>query len=71
MPLSDAKRRANNKYIAVHMTVLGCKVRRDYADRVRQACADNGDTVNAVIRRALDEYLERSEADHRTEDDQD
>ena len=57
MPLTDAKRRANNKYISANYTVLGCKVRKEYADKVRAACAANGDTVNAVMKRALDDYL--------------
>ena len=61
MPLTDAKRKANNKYIAEHMTVLGVKVRKDYAERVRACCEANGDTVNAVLRSALDDYLERHE----------
>lgn len=57
MPLTDAKRRANNKHIAKNYTVLGCKVRKEYADKVRAACAANGDTVNAIMKRALDDYL--------------
>ena len=61
MPLSEAKRRANNKYIAANYTVLGVKVRRDYADQVRAVCAANGDTVNAVLKAALDSYLEAHE----------
>ena len=32
MGLSESKRRANNKWDAANMTVLGCKVRRDRAD---------------------------------------
>lgn len=59
MPLTDAKRRANNKYLAANYTVLGVKVRRDYADRVRACCEARGDTVNAVLRAALDQYLEQ------------
>ncbi|WP_271917361.1 hypothetical protein [Flavonifractor plautii] len=43
------------------MTVLGCKVRKDYADRVRAVCAAHGDTVNALLRDALDKYLEEHE----------
>lgn len=61
MPLTDSKRRANNKYLAANYTVLGVKVRRDYADRVRACCETNGDTVNAVLRAALDRYLEQHE----------
>ena len=43
------------------MTTLACKVRKDYAERVRACCEANGDTVNAVLRSALDDYLERHE----------
>lgn len=58
MGLTDAQRRANNKYISEHMTVLGCKVRKDYADRVRQKAKDEGTSVNAILKKALDEYME-------------
>lgn len=58
MALTDAQRRANNKYISEHMTVLGCKVRKDYADRVRQKAKDEGTSVNAILKKALDEYME-------------
>ena len=59
MPVSAAQKRANNKYNAEHMTILGCKVRKEYAQEVKDACAANGDTVNAVIKRALDDYLSK------------
>lgn len=58
MALTDAQRRANNKYISKNMTVLGCKVRKDYADRVRQKAKDEGTSVNAILKKALDEYME-------------
>lgn len=68
MALTDAKRRANDKYLAANYTVLGCKVRKDYAERVRACCEANGDTVNAVLRSALDDYLERHECPNPPED---
>ena len=58
MALTDAQRRANNKYISEHMTVLGCKVRKDYADRVRQKAKDEGTSVNAILKKALDDFME-------------
>lgn len=58
MGLTDAQRRANNKYISEHMTVLGCKVRKDYADRVRQKAKDKGTSVNAILKKALDDFME-------------
>lgn len=59
--VTQAKRKSNNAWDKVNMTVLGCKVRREYADRVRACCAAQGDSVNAVIRAALDAYLEEHE----------
>ena len=57
MALTDAQRRANNKYISKNMTVLGCKVRKDYADRVRQKAKDEGTSVNAILKKALDDFM--------------
>lgn len=58
--LTEAKRRSNNKYIKENMTILACKVRKDYADKVKAAAEANGDTVNAIIKRSLDAYLEEN-----------
>ena len=39
MPVSDAKKKANNKWDAAHMQNLSVKVRREYADQIRENCA--------------------------------
>lgn len=57
MALSEAQRRANNKYISEHMTVLGCKVRKEYAEKVRNKAKEQGTTVNAILKKALDDFL--------------
>lgn len=57
MALTEAKRRANNKYIAANMTVLGCKVRKTKADEFRAACKERGTTPNAVFTAAMDKFL--------------
>ena len=67
MALTDAKRRANNKTIAKTMTVLGCKVRKEAAERYHAAAAAQGTTVNAVMRKALDELLQQAETGNRQE----
>lgn len=59
--VTPAKRKTNNAWDKANMTILGCKVRKDYAQRVRAACSANGDTVNAVLKAALDSYLEAHE----------
>ena len=33
------------------------KVRKDYADRVRQKAKDKGTSVNAILKKALDEFM--------------
>lgn len=62
MGLTDAKRRANNKYIAANMTVLGCKIRKDKAERFKAACKEAGTTPNAVFTEAINKFLEKEEA---------
>ena len=59
MALTETQKRANNKYIAEHMTVLGCKVRKEYADKVREKAKADGISVNAILKKALDEFLEK------------
>lgn len=61
MPISDAKKIARDKWDQANMTILGCKVRKDYADRVRAVAERRGEAVNAVIKRALDQYLAEHE----------
>jgi len=58
MSLTEAKRKANNKYIAANMTVLGCKVRKDKAERFKAACKEAGTTPNAVFTGAIDDFME-------------
>lgn len=60
MALTEAKRRANNKYIAEHMTVLGCKIRKNDAEKFKQACITAGTTPNAVFRKAIEEFMKKN-----------
>lgn len=57
MSLTEAKRRANNKWDAANMTVLGCKVRKDKAEAFKTACKSAGTTPNAVFTAAMDKFL--------------
>lgn len=61
MTLTDAQRRANNKYIAKATTVLGCKMRRDAADEFKAACKAAGTTPNAVFRAAIDDFMAQAQ----------
>lgn len=56
--VSPKKRASNNKWDAENMTVLGVKVRKDYAEEVKRKAKERGDTVNAILKAALDKYME-------------
>ena len=66
MALTDAKRRANNKYIRENMTTLGCKMRKDYAEEFKYACKAHGTTPNAIFKAAADQFMK----DHRSKSDE-
>ena len=57
MPISEAKKRANVKWNAANMTKLSCGVTKEKAAAFKAACAAAGTNVNAVILRAVDDYL--------------
>lgn len=57
MPKTDAQKRARNKYEAKTYTIVGCKVRKDYAARFQSVCYANGTTPATVIKAAIDAYL--------------
>lgn len=61
MALTEAKRRANNKYIAANMTVLGCKMRKDRAEKFKEACKEAGTTPNAVFNQAVSQFLDKKD----------
>ena len=60
MPVSEAKKIANNKWDAANMQNLSVKVRRDYADQIRAKAAEKGTTVGAILRKALDDFMKSS-----------
>lgn len=57
MALTDAQRRANNKFLAAHYTVLGCKIRKDRAEAFKAACKAAGTTPNAVFTEAINDFM--------------
>lgn len=55
--VKEAQKQSRNKWDKANMTVLGCKVRKDYAEKVREKAADEGTTVNAILKNALDTFM--------------
>lgn len=58
MPVSEAKKRSNAKYDREHMTILACKVRKEYAVQVKKKAEEKGTSVNAILLKAIKEFME-------------
>ena len=61
--VSEKKKQSNARWDKENMTTLGCRVRKDLADRFRAACRLKGTTPNAVFRAALDDFVRSVEGD--------
>lgn len=57
MPISPAKKKANAKWDAANMQMLGCKTRKDKAAVFKAECEKAGTTMNAVFTEAMDNFL--------------
>ena len=55
--VTEARKRANAKLDKENMTILGCKVKKEYAAKFRAACAAQGTTPNAVLKQAADDFM--------------
>ena len=55
--VSPKKRASNNRWDSENMTVLGVKVRKDYAEEVKRRAKERGDTVNAILKETLENYM--------------
>lgn len=61
--ISDAKRAANKRWDEKNKdryTVLGCKVKAEDAELYHAAAKAQHTTINAVLKKALDELLKES-----------
>ena len=58
MTVTISQKRSRNKWDAANMTVLGCKVRKDKAEKFKAACKEAGTTPNAVFTGAIDDFME-------------
>lgn len=56
--VSEAKKKANAKWDAANMTILGCKVTKTKAEAFRQACKAAGTNPNAVLLATVNKFLE-------------
>lgn len=58
MVMTAAQKRAHDKYDKANYTNLAIKIRKTYADEIRLACIDSGVTPSAIMRKAIDQFME-------------
>jgi len=57
MPISEKKKISNARWDKENMTSLACRVKKDFADEFKAACAASGTTSNAVLKQAAEDFL--------------
>ena len=50
MTVSDAQKRASNKYNKEHMSTIGCKVKKEEAEAFKKYAAEQDKTSNAILK---------------------
>ena len=56
--LTDAQKRTRNKWDAENMSVISCKLRRDVAERFKDAARAAETTPNELIRGWISNFLD-------------
>lgn len=62
MALPESRKKANAKWDAENMATLGCRVKREQAEKFKAYCADKGKTSNAVLREDVLDCIDEQEA---------
>lgn len=57
MAISPAKKASNARWDKDNMTTLGCRVKREDAEKYHAAAKSQGTTINAVLKEALKDLL--------------
>lgn len=50
LPVSDAKKKANARWDSENMATIGCKIKKNQAEKFKDYCRRQGKTSNAVLR---------------------
>lgn len=50
MAVTEAHKKGNRKWDKDNMATLGCKVRKEQAEKFKQYAAEQGKTANAVLK---------------------
>lgn len=55
--VTEAQKKASAKWDKENMTILACKVRKDFAEQFKAACTEAGTTSNAVLKQAAEDFV--------------
>lgn len=61
--VSEAQKRSRDKWDASNMATIGCKIKKETADKFRQACEKNGAKPNAVLKNLVMDYIAQNTED--------
>lgn len=61
MSVSEAQKKANRQWDKENMITLGCKVKREQAEKFKKYAADNGKAANALLKDFVLEKIEERE----------
>ena len=67
MPITEARRRANDKYIKEKYERLPVSYQKEFCEKVRTAAAAKGESVAGYVRKAIEERMSREEQDHQAD----
>ena len=68
MPVSKAQQKATNKYISKAYDRVNLTLPKGQKDEIQAHAAAQGESVNAIINRAIREAMERDKADRGLQD---
>ena len=59
--ISEAQKAARNKWDRENMAVITCKITKAKAERFLASCTIMGTTRNAVLAKAIDDFIKKAE----------
>lgn len=61
MPLTEAQRKANDKYIKEHYQKLSISYPKEYCEKVKEAAQAAGESLAGYVKKAIDSRMESEE----------
>lgn len=66
--VTDAQKKARNKWDAANMTMLRCKIRKTEAEAFEKECQRRGTTRNAVMLAAIRRFMAEADSAYTSDD---